>query len=61
VLVTAMLFAPRGILALRPQAALARLRRRPAPEPEPVPAHEEALGGEPAAGLVGARPSEEAP
>jgi branched-chain amino acid transport system permease protein len=60
VLVAAMLFAPGGVLSLRPRAALARLRRRPAPEPEPVPAHDEALAGEPAAGLVGARPSEEA-
>jgi branched-chain amino acid transport system permease protein len=61
VLVAAMLFAPGGVLSLRPQAALARLRRRPAPEPEPIPAPDETLPGEPAAGLVGARPSEEAP
>jgi branched-chain amino acid transport system permease protein len=61
VLVGVMLFAPNGVLALRPQAALARLRRKPSPEPEPTPgpAHDDHVGHEPAPGLVGAGTGEE--
>jgi branched-chain amino acid transport system permease protein len=58
VLVVTMLFAPGGILALRPRAALARLLRPPAPEPEPAPpvGHEEPVGAEPTPGLAAAAP-----
>jgi branched-chain amino acid transport system permease protein len=61
VLVTVMLFAPSGVLALRPRAALARWARRPAPEPDPAhaPSHDEPPGVEPAPGLVGAAHGEE--
>jgi branched-chain amino acid transport system permease protein len=61
VLVGVMLFAPSGVLALRPRAALARWWRRPTPEPEPVsaPVHDEPLVVEPGPGLVGAAHGEE--
>jgi branched-chain amino acid transport system permease protein len=64
VLVTAMVFAPGGVLSLRPRAALARLRGRSAPAPDPAPAPaaapEEPLVAE-RAGLVGATTGEEVP
>ena len=59
VLVAAMLFAPNGVLALRPRAALARWARRATPEPEPASGPDEALAVQPP-GLVGAAPGEEA-
>jgi branched-chain amino acid transport system permease protein len=59
VLVVVMLFAPNGVLALRPRAlalALARAVRRPAvaPEPEPAPADDPT-----AHGIVAGEPSQE--
>jgi branched-chain amino acid transport system permease protein len=58
VLVGTMLFAPGGVLSLRPRAALARLLRRPAADPEP-PARDEDPSADRAPALVGAAPGEE--
>jgi branched-chain amino acid transport system permease protein len=60
VLVGVMLFAPSGVLALRPRAALARVHRRPVPDPEPVsdPAPVAAGDVAPVTGLVGGEPRE---
>jgi branched-chain amino acid transport system permease protein len=59
VLVGAMLFAPHGVLALRPRAALARLLRGRAVDAEPPPVREEPLAEDPPPGLVGVAPREE--